>query len=50
MNYLFPGLPDEYKDLDTDITKEEIGRAIDNLKSGKTAGPDGLPIDLYKKN
>lgn len=49
-NLPIPRLPDNYKeDLDTDITKEEIGKAIDNLKSGKTAGPDGLPIDIYKK-
>ncbi len=45
-----PHLPDENKeDLEMEINKEEIGNAIDSLKSGKRAGPDGLPIDLYKK-
>lgn len=35
--------------LNLEITKEEIEQAIDSMKSGKRAGPDGLPIDLYKK-
>lgn len=35
--------------LKLEITKEEIGQAIDCMKSGRRAGPDGLPIDLYKK-
>lgn len=47
MNYLFIlCTSDENKD-DLD-TKEEIGNAIDNLKSGKRAGSDGLLINLYK--
>lgn len=45
-----PNLPNEdKKDLEMEINEEEIGYAIDNMKSGKSAGPDGLPIDLYKK-
>ena len=45
-----PNLPNEDKeDMEMEITEEEIGYAIDNMKSGKSAGPDGLPIDLYKK-
>ena len=32
-----------------EINKEEIGHAIDNMKSGKRAGRDGLPIDLHQK-
>lgn len=35
--------------LNLEITKEEIEQAIDSMKSGKRAGPDGLPIDFYKK-
>lgn len=45
-----PVLLNEHKtDLEMKINIEEIGNAIDNLKSGKRAGPHGLPIDLYKK-
>jgi len=29
-----------------DLTSQEIGEAIDSLKPGKAAGPDGLPIDI----
>lgn len=34
--------------LDKQLSKEEISEAIGALKAGKTAGPDGLPIDIYK--
>lgn len=34
--------------LGLEINKEEIGYASDGIKSGKRAGLDGLPIDLYK--
>ncbi len=37
------------EDLEMEINKEEIGNDIDSLKTVKRAGPDGLPIDLYKK-
>ena len=35
--------------LDSALTAIEIGEAIDAMNSGKAAGPDGLPIDIYKK-
>lgn len=45
-----PSIPNEYKEiLESEISQEEIGQAIDSMKSGKRAGPDGLPVDLYKK-
>lgn len=31
-----------------DITVEEISEAIKSMKSGKAAGPDGLPTEFYK--
>lgn len=46
---VIPKLSEENKDdLNLEITKEEIALVIDNMKSGKRAGPDGLPVDLYK--
>lgn len=45
-----PTIADEVKQqLDAEITEEEISRAINNMRSGKKAGPDGFPIDFYKK-
>lgn len=35
-------------DLDKDITMEELLQAIKSINSGKTPGPDGLPIEFYK--
>ncbi|MGL4560929.1 MAG: hypothetical protein ACRCV0_01400 [Brevinema sp.] len=35
--------------ISEDDRVKEIGQAIDSMKSGKRAGPDGIPIDLYKK-
>lgn len=40
---------DDRVNLNSKFTIEEIGQAIDSIKSGKRAGPDGIPIDLYKK-
>lgn len=37
------------KNLETELKEEEISIAIDSMKSGQIAGPDGLPIDIYKK-
>jgi hypothetical protein len=34
---------------DLKITLEEIGRALKDLKNGKTPGTDGFPPDFYKK-
>lgn len=46
---LIPCISNERKeDLELEINEEEIGQAIDSMQSGKRAGPDGLPIDLYK--
>ena len=33
---------------DEDITIEEVGRALKDLKNGKTPGTDGFPPDFYK--
>lgn len=40
---------DSRVNLNIGINKVEISRAIDGMNSGKQAGPDGIPIDLYKK-
>ena len=34
--------------LDSPLSVEELLKAIDTMTNGKTAGPDSLPIDLYK--
>ena len=34
--------------LNGDITEAEVRRALNNLKKGKAAGPDGIPNDLLK--
>lgn len=34
--------------LKADLKEEEVGIAMDCMKAGKSAGPDGIPIDLYK--
>ena len=33
---------------DTEITAEEVGGALARARSGKAAGPDGLPVELWK--
>lgn len=35
--------------MGANLTLEEIFEAIMNMKAGKAAGPDGLPIDMDKK-
>lgn len=35
-------------DLDKDITTEEIGTAIDDMKAGKTPEPNDFPTEIYK--
>lgn len=46
----FPTISAELvEELKADLQEEEIGIAIDGMKPGKTAGPDGLPYILYKK-
>lgn len=45
-----PTISQEFAEqLEADLKEEEIGTAIDGMKAGRTAGPDGIPIDLYKK-
>lgn len=39
----------ESKALDGELTEIEIAEAINCMQAGKTAGPDGIPIDIYKK-
>ena len=41
---------DEYNfdALNGDITEAEVGKALNNLKKGKAAGPEGIPNDLLK--
>ena len=35
--------------LDQTVTELEIAEAIGCMKAGKSAGPDGITIDIYKK-
>lgn len=35
--------------LEADLSEEEVLSAIENLRGGRTPGPDGIPIDFYKK-
>ncbi|CAI5652659.1 unnamed protein product [Oreochromis niloticus] len=45
-----PNIPEDLRAiLEKDISLEELSAAIDSIKSGKTPGPDGLPIEIYKK-
>lgn len=44
-----PSLSDEAKQhLESQFSIEELLKAITLMKSGKTAGTDGLPIDIFK--
>ncbi len=46
----FPSITVETRsELDRELEPEEVSNAILNMKGGKAAGPDGLPIDIYKK-
>lgn len=42
--------PQAADELDADLTVDEITTAIHSLQSGKAAGPNGIPIELYKQN
>lgn len=45
-----PSISNEQKDmLDTPITEEEIRAAISSMKTGKSPGMDGFPVEYYKK-
>lgn len=44
-----PTIAEEFAEqLETDLIQEEISLAINDMKVGKTPGPDGIPVDLYK--
>ncbi|KAJ1156801.1 hypothetical protein NDU88_009518 [Pleurodeles waltl] len=34
--------------LDAELTEEEVSEAFPRLQSGKAAGPNGLPMELFK--
>lgn len=34
--------------LEVNITTEELSGAISCMKGGKTPGPDGIPIEIFK--
>lgn len=36
------------RELEKDITLMEVSEAIDSIKGGKTPGPDGIPVEIYK--
>jgi hypothetical protein len=36
------------KELDKEITFDELKCALDKAKTGKAAGPDGIPVEFYK--
>ena len=45
-----PKLSDEESlNLEKVLSLEEISEAMKSMTSGKAAGPDGLPIDIYTK-
>ena len=35
-------------EMDEPITEAEVAKAIQSMKAGKAAGPDGLPPDLFR--
>lgn len=41
--------PEDSERLSTDIHSTELQKAIASLKSGKSPGPDGIPVELYKE-
>lgn len=48
-NLAMPTLDDSDKSkLENVITTSEINEAIKKLKSGKSPGPDGFPIEFFK--
>ena len=45
-----PSLSNENKSLlDSELTIEELVEAVNSMNTGKVPGPDGLPIELYKR-
>lgn len=46
----FPTLSEETKnDLDGKLSIQELKEALTHMNTGKARGPDGLPIELYKR-
>lgn len=46
----FPTIaPDVATNLDSPLTTEEIILAINNMQSNKAPGPDGFPVEFFKK-
>ena len=44
----FPSISEDTKlDLEKELDGVEITYAIFNIKRGRAAGPDGLPMDIY---
>ncbi|KAJ1171472.1 hypothetical protein NDU88_003333 [Pleurodeles waltl] len=44
-----PGLSDAEKgDLDAELTEVEVASALQGLQSGKAAGTNGVPVELFK--
>lgn len=41
--------PDDNQTLDTPLTLPEIKEAISSMSSGKSPGPDGYPVEFYKR-
>ncbi|KAJ1215175.1 hypothetical protein NDU88_002784 [Pleurodeles waltl] len=39
---------ENWEELEQDLTKEEVGDAIRELRRGKVTDPNGLPAELYK--
>ena len=39
---------DSQATLESDLNDEELSLAISSMNGGKTPGPDGIPIEIYK--
>ncbi|KAF6764514.1 hypothetical protein DFP72DRAFT_955578, partial [Ephemerocybe angulata] len=49
LSHLEPKVSDtDREEMDASITPEEVAAAIRNIKSGKAAGLDGIPIEIWK--
>ena len=50
MNIHLPNLsPEQVALLDKPVTQEEVKRAIRSMKTGKSPGTDGSPVEYYKE-
>ncbi len=44
-----PTMTDQDKtELDKHLTTDKMPEAVQSMRSGKTSGPDGIPIEVYK--